>query len=231
MGNRKGDGSKASLETRPASRKQRRIVARVARHRQVERRSSQQRWSRVAVATVIVLALGGVGFAIIAGGSGQSSPGAASVGTGREIFTGDFESGGTLQSLSLPALGAGGSINYSRFSHQPLVVNFFASWCPFCIHEMPAFQKVYASLGGRVAFLGISQRDQPSASLDLVQQTGVTYPTAIDEQGRFFDAIGTGGMPTTLFIEPGGRIAYVQVGPLDEATLGRYIQRYLGVTE
>ncbi len=37
-------------------------------------------------------------------------------------------------------------------------------------------------------------------------------------------------MPTTLFIEPGGRIVYVQVGPLDEGTLRQYIRTYFGVT-
>ncbi len=181
------------------------------------------------MAAVLVLALGGVAFAIAAGGSGRSSPGAP-VGTGREIFTGEFRTGGTVQSLSLPALGNGGSIDYGRFRNEPLVLNFFASWCPFCIHEMPAFQKVSASLNASVAFLGVAQRDEPSASLDLVRKTGVTYPAAIDEAGRFFDAVGTGGMPTTLFIRPGGRIAFVQVGPLDEGTLRLYIQRYLGVT-
>jgi thiol-disulfide isomerase/thioredoxin len=185
---------------------------------------------RVAVAAVFLLTLGGVAFEITAGGSGRNSPRAASVGTGREVFTGDFETGGTVRSLSLPALGNVGSITYGRFLNEPLVLNFFASWCPFCIHEMPAFQNVYASLGGRVAFLGISQRDEPSASLDLVTQTGVTYPAAIDEGGRFFDAIGSGGMPTTLFIKPGGRIVHIQVGPLDESSLRQYIQRYFGLT-
>jgi dihydrofolate reductase len=141
---------------------------------------------RVAVAAVFLLTLGGVAFEIAAGGSGRNSPRAASVGTGREVFTGDFETGGTVRSLSLPALGNGGSITYGRFRNEPLVLNFFASWCPFCIHEMPAFQDVYASLGGRVAFLGISQRDEPSASLDLISQTGVTYPAAIDEGGRSY---------------------------------------------
>ncbi len=135
-----------------------------------------------------------------------------------------------MQRLSLPALGSGGSIDYTQFRSEPLVLNFFASWCPFCIHEMPAFQKVYASLRGGVAFLGVSQRDQPGASLDLMRRTGVTYPAAIDEQGAFFDSIGTGGMPTTLFIKPGGQIAYVQVGPLDEGNLRQYIQRYFGVS-
>lgn len=230
MANRKGGGSRVSVEAQAGPKKQRRVGAQVARQRAVERQARQQRLWRVAVAVVVVLALGGVAVAITKGGAGQSSSGTASTVAGQEVFTGDFRSGGTVQSLSLPALGSGGSINYDQFRSEPLVLNFFASWCPFCIREMPDFQKVYASLGGKVAFLGVSQRDQPSASLDLMRQTGVTYPAAIDEQGAFFDSIGTGGMPTTLFIKPGGQIAYIQVGPLDEGTLRQYIQQYFGVT-
>jgi hypothetical protein len=80
-----------------------------------------------------------------------------------------------------------------------------------------------------VTFVGVSQSDSRSASIDLVHQTGVTYQTAIDAQGSFYHAVGTTGMPTTLFIRPGGRVAYVQVGPLDRARLESYIARYLRV--
>ncbi|MGZ4138643.1 MAG: TlpA family protein disulfide reductase, partial [Actinomycetota bacterium] len=38
---------------------------------------------------------------------------------------------------------------------KPTVLNFWASWCIQCIAEMPSFQKVYAALGGRVAFVGV----------------------------------------------------------------------------
>ena len=42
---------------------------------------------------------------------------------------------------------ADGTIDYGSFSDRPLVINFFASWCPNCVAEMPAFERVHASAG------------------------------------------------------------------------------------
>jgi cytochrome c biogenesis protein CcmG, thiol:disulfide interchange protein DsbE len=144
-------------------------------------------------------------------------------------FAGDLRRGGHLKALSLPALEGGERIQYARFRDRPLVLNFFASWCPSCIVEMPAFERLHGELRDEVRFLGVAQSDARSASIELVQRTGITYPTGIDPSGRFFNAWGTFGMPTTVFIRPGGHVAYVYAGGLDEATLRRLIERYLGV--
>ena len=109
------------------------------------------------------------------------------------------------------------------------MINFFASWCPNCIAEMPEFERVHAILGDRVAFLGVSQSDARSASIDLANETGITYETAIDEQGAFFRAFGGLGMPTTVFIRPGGEIAEVWVGALNAQALRGLIADHLGI--
>jgi cytochrome c biogenesis protein CcmG/thiol:disulfide interchange protein DsbE len=149
-------------------------------------------------------------------------------GSGGVAFAGDIRTGGTLQSLRLPALEGGGTLSYDRFRSKPLVLNFFASWCPNCIAEMPGFQQVHQRLGSKVAFLGVSQSDTKSGSIDLARQTGVRYPLAIDANGEFYRATGSTGMPTTLFIAPGGRITYIQVGAFDPGSLQQAIRQYLG---
>jgi hypothetical protein len=75
----------------------------------------------------------------------------------------------------------------------------------------------------------VSQSDARSASIQLAHETGISYPAAVDASGRFFDAWGTLGMPTTVFIQPGGRVAYVRTGALDETSLRELIERYLDV--
>ncbi len=145
-------------------------------------------------------------------------------------FSGDLRAGGSLEALSLPRLEGEGSIEYARLADRPLVINFFASWCPSCIAEMPDFERVHRSLGDQVEFLGISQSDPPGASIDLVHETGITYDAGIDRNGVFFNALGVTGMPTTLFVRPGGEIAEVWQGALDEPTLQQMIGQYLGVT-
>ena len=144
-------------------------------------------------------------------------------------FAGDLRSGGRLEELRLPQLEGDGTIEYADYAERPLVINFFASWCPNCIAEMPDFERVHRLLGDDVAFLGVSQSDAPSASIDLARETGVTYDTAIDERGEFFRAIGGQGMPTTIFIGPGGEIAEVWVGQLSADALQGLIADHFGI--
>jgi thiol-disulfide isomerase/thioredoxin len=143
-------------------------------------------------------------------------------------FSGNLRAGGTLETLSLPRLEGDDSIDYAGLSDRPLVINFFASWCPNCIAEMPDFERVHRSLEGRVEFLGISQSDPASASIDLAHETGITYEAGIDRNGVFFNALGVTGMPTTVFVRPGGEIAEVWQGPLDESSLRQLIGQHLG---
>ena len=131
--------------------------------------------------------------------------------------------------MQLPTLQGGGELDYATISDRPAVINFFASWCPNCVAEMPGFEKVHEAPGDRVAFLGISQSDSRDGSIALAHQTGITYPAGVDAQGAFFAATGSTGLPTTRFVLPGGKIAYMQVGALDEASLRAQIARYLGV--
>lgn len=144
-------------------------------------------------------------------------------------FAGDLRTGGTLEELRLPQLEGDGTIEYADYAERPLVINFFASWCPNCIAEMPDFERVHRLLGDDLAFLGVSQSDAPSASIDLARETGITYETATDERGEFFRAVGGVGMPTTIFVRPGGEIAEVWVGQLSADALQGLIADHFGI--
>lgn len=117
---------------------------------------------------------------------------------------------------------------------KPLVLNFWASWCVFCIKEMPDFQRVYERVAGRVAFLGLDllgvQVETRSAAEALAARTGVQYPLAYDEDGELYLQLSPRLlMPTTIFVRADGVIAYRQFGPLDEQELERMIATHLGV--
>jgi peroxiredoxin len=215
---RRGPGAPSPSEMRAKEKKERRMLAREERQRMLRRQSRTRSLRRVGGIAAAVAVAAGLVFAVVRGGSAGVA------------FAGDIRTGGTLQSLRLPALEGAGTVSYDQFRSKPLVLNFFASWCPNCIGEMPGFQAVHEQLGSKVAFLGVSQSDSKSGSIDLARQTGVRYPLAIDANGNFFRATGSTGMPTTLFIAPGGRIAYIQVGAFDAASLQRAVQQYLGVS-
>ncbi len=111
----------------------------------------------------------------------------------------------------------------------PVVLNFWASWCPNCVAEMPDFERVHKSLGGRVEFLGVNQRDARGLAEDLAHETGVTYRLAEDPSGSVFDAFGGIGMPTTAFIDADGTVVEVVTGQLTEEQLRDFIARSFGV--
>jgi thiol-disulfide isomerase/thioredoxin len=198
------------------AKKERRLQARAARRRDAQRERRNfllRRWGIIGGAIAVFLL---AGFLVV-----------RSVGGGVTV-SGDLRDGGHLEAFTMPALQGSGTVSYSSFQDKPLVLNFFASWCPFCVAEMPGFEQVHQKLGSKVQFLGVSQSDSAPASVQLARQTGITYLTASDSQGALFHAFGGLSMPVTVFIKPGGHIAEIHSGSLDPATLSSLIARYFG---
>jgi thiol-disulfide isomerase/thioredoxin len=206
------------MAERSVNKRARQAQARAARERRAKSARIKARMRSVGIAIAAVAAVAAIGLFLVRGGAGGVA------------YAGDIRTGGTLEQLELPALEGGGTVDYADISDKPVVINFFASWCPNCIGEMPGFEQVHQKLGDQVAFLGISQNDAANASIDLAHQTGITYPTAIDRNGVFFNATGGVGMPTTILVRPGGQIAEVWVGGLDATSLEQLIADDLGVT-
>ena len=111
----------------------------------------------------------------------------------------------------------------------PAVINFWASWCPPCITEMPAFEAVHIELAPDVAFLGFNVGDEPGAARELAERTGVTYPLAEDPDSTIFQAFGGFGMPTTALVTPEGMIVHVISSRLRAQDLRALIAEHLGV--
>ena len=123
----------------------------------------------------------------------------------------------------------GGTSSIAGYEGTPLVVNFFASWCPPCVREMPEFQEVSEALSGRVRFLGLSQDQTADDALELVESAGVTYDVGWDLDLEVYGATGSIAMPTTAFVSPSGTLVDTFAGALDAEALTRLIETNLGV--
>jgi peroxiredoxin len=175
------------------------------------------------VGVVLALAVLAVAALVVAGRLvGQPST------TAGVVVEGVAAVGRPAPRVELPGL-RGGRVRLADLRGRPVVLNFWASWCPPCLAEMPEFQRVHRQLGDRVAFLGVNQRDQRAAE-QLARSSGVTYPLAVDPAGRAFDAFGGLGMPTTVLIGADGTVADIFAGQLDETLLRERIRRALGVS-
>lgn len=117
----------------------------------------------------------------------------------------------------------GGDATFAEFEGEPLVINFWASWCPACVGELPEFQTVHEERGDEVTFLGVANADIRSASVSLADEVGLTYQLADDPTGDLFREFGLIAMPSTLFVSPEGRILEVFAGQLNEDALNARI--------
>ena len=156
--------------------------------------------------------------------------GGAAVGVfiiGLLLTTGGESAGDPAPDIVLPNF-AGEAVRISDFEGQPLVVNYWASWCLPCLAEMPGFEEVYQRHRGNLEFLGINLADDPNRALIVVADTGISYPLAIDQDGSSYTEFGGFAMPTTIFISAEGNVLEVYSGELTAQELEARIERYFG---
>ena len=124
----------------------------------------------------------------------------------------------------------GSVVSLADWQGTPVVVNFWASWCPPCVAEMrAAFEPVHQELGDEVAFVGLNLEDDPERAAEIVDRTGVTYDLGRDPAGELFTGFGGFGMPTTIFLDETGQIVDSHTGALSRSQLEDLIARHLDV--
>lgn len=136
-----------------------------------------------------------------------------------DIRTGTI--GKPAAAFTIQKLDGTGSLALDDAKGKVLVVNFFASWCIPCKEENPALVRVYERYraSGDVQFIGVLYQDARDTGLKYVNDNGVVWPTASDDDGRVAFAYGVFGIPETYFIDGSGVIQGRHIGPIDESTL------------
>jgi len=122
----------------------------------------------------------------------------------------------------------GETVALSDFEGKPVVLNFWASWCPACVAEMPDFEQVHQAFRDDVTFIGVDMQDiSRDAALQLVAETGVSYQLVDDPSGAVYSQFGGLAMPTTVFIDAEGHIVDTHAGALFAADLTERVEALL----
>jgi len=107
----------------------------------------------------------------------------------------------------------GSRVSLSDFEGKPLIVNFWATWCPPCRAEMPSFQRAWEQLQGEgIGVIAINVGEDADTIGKFTAEIPVTFPLPMDEKSQMVQAWPVRGLPTTFVVDPHGRLAYVATG-------------------
>ena len=126
----------------------------------------------------------------------------------------------------------GNTVRLSDKFGKPVVINFWATWCPPCKQELPDFDKLCKEYGDRVVFMMVNltdgYRDTVDGTKRFVSGKGYTFPVYFDTKDNAASAYNVSSIPQTTFIDAKGNIYTTRIGAMSEATLRSYLNALLG---
>lgn len=118
---------------------------------------------------------------------------------------------------------SGAEVALSDHIGKPVVLNFWASWCPPCKSEMPDFEEAYLEHGDEVVFLMVNLTDGSRETVEtaaaFIAEKGFTFPVYYDVYMEGAYGYQVSSIPSTYFIDAEGNIAAYAVGALSKESL------------
>ena len=131
--------------------------------------------------------------------------------------------GSAAPDFTLRLLG-GGEVRLAEFRGHPVLVNFWATWCPPCRTEMPrlvAADSAHQAEGLVVIAVNLTDQERRRDVAKFVAEYRMNFPVALDERGRIRNLYRLRGAPTSVFVDSAGIVRLVQQGPLSDDDLAR----------
>ncbi|HIJ85508.1 MAG: Redoxin domain protein [Magnetococcales bacterium] len=139
----------------------------------------------------------------------------------------------TAATLALKDL-SGATIRLNDFKGKVVVVNFWATWCPPCLEEIPdliAFQDDYGKKGVQVVGVNYMERAGEARLKDFVARQGINYPVIHDDDDKIAEFSrslgGVYGLPVTKVIDRNGKLVGSYMGGLTSGQLAEFIKSLL----
>ena len=125
----------------------------------------------------------------------------------------------------------GNSVSLSDFKGHPVVINFWASWCPPCRDEMPVLVEAYrAHKDSGLIILAVNGRDQETSLRPVrrfVAEFQMPFPVLLDEHGELRRRYRLRGLPTSVFIGADGLVRGLIIGPFTPAAFEAHLEEIL----
>ncbi|MFL7838249.1 MAG: TlpA family protein disulfide reductase [Candidatus Promineifilaceae bacterium] len=180
-----------------------------------EQKSGKIRWTMIALWAAVIGLLALLGWGLMKTNTARPEPGQAAPYFDVEFFNGYEWEDRTVADLD-------------DMRGNVVVLNFWASWCVECRLEADLIEDTWRKYADDdVVFLGVAYADVEPNSISYLDDFGITYPNAPDLGTDISDTYEITGVPETFFIGKDGVIEHVQIGPLNQATMDKVIQKLL----
>jgi cytochrome c biogenesis protein CcmG/thiol:disulfide interchange protein DsbE len=132
--------------------------------------------------------------------------------------------GASAPTPTLPKLDAPGSGSLKDYRGKWVLLNFWASWCIPCQDEAPALLKFQQEHGGKTfTVVGVDTQDISDDGTKFAKEFELHYPLLHDGNGDYGHEFGTTGVPENFLIEPNGKLAWFEPGPVDSKILEEHV--------
>jgi thiol-disulfide isomerase/thioredoxin len=101
-----------------------------------------------------------------------------------------------------------------QYPGTPLVLNSWATWCPFCVDELLDFVTAQEEFGEQIEIMIVNRKQSPGEALEFLNDIGITnqLDLVFDSRDKFYRDIGGLGMPVTVFVSAEGEIEFTKQG-------------------
>lgn len=117
----------------------------------------------------------------------------------------------------------GNTVKLSDYIGKPIILNFWASWCPPCKGEMPDFNAMYKEKGDEYQFIMVNltdgSRETVETASNFINEQGYEFPVFYDKDVDAARKYNTYSIPVTYFIDKDGNLTAYAQGAIDSATL------------
>lgn len=162
---------------------------------------------------LIILVVGMVGWAVYEyiGGASEETE----ISEQNESEDVGLEEGQTAPDFLLTTL-EGEEARLSEFRGQPVIINFWATWCPPCRAEMPDLQKLYEAEDVEILAVNLTESEQSEEGVqDFIDELGLTFPVPMDQNSIVSEMYEVQAYPTSYIVDSDGKIQFTARGAIN----------------
>ncbi|MCL4560412.1 MAG: TlpA family protein disulfide reductase [Chloroflexi bacterium] len=117
------------------------------------------------------------------------------------------------------------SVNLQQALGKPVLINFWATWCPPCREEMPLLNDASVKYASELTVIGVNVDEPVSSVQNYISQMKISFPIWMDPGGAISDRYLVDAFPTTFILDKNGIIQILKIGAFTQDELDNDLEK------